>query len=95
MVITDFYVASSSDYSNCPSDYVTITDGDGKILMDKSCRSLDVLPKAIMSSTDIVEIFFYTDSNVISRGWSLSWAAVTSGNKIMSETIGCKSKWAS
>ena len=81
MLITDFAVASSSLSSNCPNDHVTITDGDRTPLMEKTCGFLDVMPPVIMSTTNTVEIFFYSDSGLsgVSRGWSLSWAAVTTG----------------
>ena len=82
MVITDFAIASVSVDSTCRSDYVTISDGDGNLLMDKTCDFEDqVMPPPIMSSTNLVDIFFYSDNNGASRGWSVSWTTVTSGGK--------------
>ena len=79
------YVEGTGD-TTCPCDFVTITDGDGTILMDKSCgsgnpsRSDYFQPPAITSRSNRVEIFFHTYGNGHTFGWSLGWAAVTPGN---------------
>ena len=74
---TDFMVGSAVG-DTCPYDYVTIKDGDGTLLMDKTCGE-DFLPPAIITLTNTAEIFFYTDTQGVMLGWSLSWAAVTPG----------------
>ena len=73
----------------CPKDYVKITDGDGTILMDKSCgysshsptSSAYFLPSAITTKTNTVDILFHTDASGSQDGWSLNWTAVTPGLK--------------
>ena len=75
------------DISTCSCDYVKITDGDGTILMDKSCgyssedpsSSEYFLPPMITTMTNKAEIFFHTDDNANQPGWSLSWTAITPG----------------
>ena len=80
--------------STCMFDYVKIIDGDGTILMDKSCgfSSRDpsdsgyFQPPTITTRTNRVKIFFHTDGSgstdgSTTTGWSLSWSAVTSGLK--------------
>ena len=61
----------------CGYDHLTITDGDGKILMEKSCGS--ILPADITSRSNVVKIFFKTDRSGTRTGWSLNWAAVAPG----------------
>ena len=69
-------------------DYLTITDGDGTILMDKSCGYSDIdpshnlyfLPPIITTRTNKVKILFYTDKISAQPGWSLSWKALAPGN---------------
>ena len=58
-------------------DHLTITDGDGTTLMDKSCGSS--LPAAITSISNTVKIMFSTDGYRTESGWSLNWTAVTAG----------------
>ena len=75
------------DVDPCPYDYVQVTDGDGTILMNKSCGYMKVdrsdpnyfLPANITSNTNMVDIFFKTDGNGARTGWSLSWRAMTPG----------------
>ena len=78
--------------TTCPCDFVKITDGDGTTLMDKSCGASGVswinpsspyyfLPPIIMTRSNRVEIFFHTDDSDTYTGWSLSWSAVTPGEK--------------
>ena len=74
---------------NCGCDHVKITDGDGTILMDKSCGDSSSSPSAsgyfqlpvIVTNTNTVEIFFHTDARNTKSGWSFSWTAVTPGVK--------------
>ena len=81
--------------STCQYDFVKITDGDGTTLMDNSCGySLGVsyvgpsspkyfLPPIITTRSNRVEIFFHTDGSDTKTGWSLSWSAVTPGEKAL------------
>ena len=79
------------DVNTCPCDYVKITDGDGTTLMDNSCGysdrdpsdSLYFLPSIITTRSNKVEIFFHTNGAVTDPGWSLSWSAVTPGEKAL------------
>ena len=59
------------------NDHLTITDGDGTTLMEKSCGSS--LPAAITSITNMIKLHFSTDGSDTSTGWNLSWTAVTTG----------------
>ena len=83
--------------STCQYDFVKITDGDGTTLMDNSCgysssdpsSSSYFLPPIITTRSNRVEIFFHTDGSRTSSGWSLSWSAVTPGEKaLMLNNIG-------
>ena len=59
-------------------DHLTITDGDGTTLMEKSCGT--TLPADITSTSNIVKLVFSTDGyDAGSSGWSVSWSAVTPG----------------
>ena len=75
MQFTAFNVESDS---LCSYDYVTIKNGDGTTLMEKTCGSS--LPTAVTSTSNIVEVFFHTDNYDDSNsGWRLTWRAVTPG----------------
>ena len=64
-------------HSTCVYDHLTITDGDGTTLMEKSCGSS--LPADIRSISNTVNIYFSTDASGSRPGWAVSWSAVTSG----------------
>ena len=88
---THFAVYPCGNITTCPCDYVKITDGDGTTLMDNSCgysdrdpsHSLYFLPPIITTSSNRVEIFFHTNGDNTRPGWSLSWSAVTPGEKAL------------
>ena len=71
--------------ADCENDFVKITDGDGTILMDKSCGSSSdptsstdyFLPPILTTKSNKVEIFFHTNGGGAWGGWSLSWSAVS------------------
>ena len=76
----------------CDFDNLKIADGDGTILMEKSCGSTDSgtvvigsqsirssLPARITSRSNIVNLIFSTNDFNSYRGWSVSWSAVTPG----------------
>ena len=75
--------------STCQHDFVKITDGDGTTLMDNSCGYSDpssswyFMPPIITTRSNRVEIFFHTDGSSARTGWSLSWSAVTPGEKTL------------
>ena len=64
-------------HSTCDYDHVTITDGDGTTLMEKSCGA--TLPANITSTSNIVKMVFSTNGWGTRSGWSVSWSAVTPG----------------
>ena len=64
-------------HSTCAYDHLTITDGDGTTLMEKSCGT--TLPADIRSTSNIVKLVFSTDGSQTRPGWSVSWMAVTPG----------------
>ena len=72
-------------HNYCGYDHLTIMDGDGTTLMEKSCgpkggQSISSsLPAAITSRTNTVRLVFSTDGDVTESGFSLSWTAVTPG----------------
>ena len=76
MQFTAFDVGYDWD-STCRYEYLTIKNGDGTTLMEKTCGSS--LPAAVTSTSNIVEIYFHTDSGVYKSGWRLTWRAVTPG----------------
>ena len=70
----------------CKYDHLTITDGDGTTLMEKSCGS--ILPANITSTSNIINLLFSSTSvklylsdrrNDVMTGWSLNWRAVEPG----------------
>merc|ERR1712223_1123333 len=65
-------------HSTCSYDHVTIKNGDGTTLMEKTCGWS--LPAAVTSTSNIVEIYFHTDHSRSRSGWRLTWRAVTPGS---------------
>ena len=84
-----FAVRVCGEIGVCSCDFLKITDGDGTILLDKSCgfssdsdpeSATDLfIPPNIMSETNIVRIFFQTDETSTHNGWSVTWKAVPKG----------------
>ena len=77
---------------NCNCDHLTITDGDGTILMGKSCGSSSngsaifegrligsSLPPTIVTRTNRISIAFKTGSLGSRSGWSITWSAAAPG----------------
>jgi len=76
----DAFDIEPSDDGEC-SDGLTITDGDGTTLMNKTCGN--VLPSEILSKSDTVYLKFSTDdydsNQTLSNdggnsGWSVRWS---------------------
>ena len=80
--------------STCILDYLIITDGDGTTLMERSCGSssegnvqiggLNIgssLPPNVISRSSIVNFIFETSPSNSKSGWSVSWSAVTPGER--------------
>ena len=64
--------------STCRCDHLTIRDGDGTTLMEKTCGS-SLPANTIVSTSNRVELYFKTDSRWTYSGWSVSWSALTQG----------------
>ena len=84
---TAFDIESNSD---CDYDHLTITDGNGATLMEKSCGSAgnlviggektnSTLPPTVLSWTNKVNFVFVTDGGGTRPGWSVHWSAVKPG----------------
>ena len=94
LTITLEFTSFNIEYdSTCRYDHLTITDGDGTTLMEKSCGSTsggDVviggesigssLPPAITSRSNTINLLFTTDGSSTRSGWSVSWRAVAGIN---------------
>jgi len=78
MVVSLEFTAFDIEYHRtCRYDHLTVMDGDGTPLMEKSCgRSL---PANIRSRSNIVKLSFGTDGSVTKSGWSVRWSEVASG----------------
>ena len=61
----------------CGGDHLEIIDGDGKILLEKSCGS--VVPEGIVSSSNTVKLSFKTDMGNTLSGWRISWCQIVPG----------------
>ena len=70
---TAFKVEWDSWDSSCPYDHLTIKDGDGPTLMEKTCGN--TLPKGLVSKSNVVKLNFKTDQSVAESGWSVTWSA--------------------
>ena len=77
VVEMQFTAFNVDDCDSCSCDHVTIKNGDGVTLMEKTCGSS--LPAAVTSTSNIVMVHFHTDSGVTKSGWRLTWRAVTPG----------------
>ena len=69
---TAFNVESSP---TCRYDHLTILDGDGTVLMEKTCGTS--LPNSITSRTNTMKLLFHTDRGGARAGWSARWRAAT------------------
>jgi len=61
----------------CRYDYVGIIDGDGTVLLNKTCGT--TIPAEIHSKTNWVKVIFHTDSWETKSGWKLTWSLVSTG----------------
>ena len=75
---TEFDIQSHGD-SSCDWDNLTITDGDGTMLLKESCGTEK--PPQITSSTRTVNISFQTDETITRNGWSINWKAMEPGKR--------------
>ena len=72
-------------------DWLTITDGDGTALMEKTSGAF--LPANVSSRSNAIKFYFKTDQSVRKRGWSFSWSAVTPGGSTTSFQIAAGCGW--
>ena len=79
ITFTDFHLES---HQSCGFDWVKIVDGDGTVLLDKSCGSDK--PDPITSKTNRISVEFHSDDTRTGRGFKAEWKAVTGGSS------GCK-----
>ena len=77
VLILEFTAFNLQSDSTCRWDYLTIADGDGTALMNKTCGS--DLPSKINSRSNLVDILFTTNHAVEKTGWSVSWSAAIPG----------------
>ena len=70
-----FTAFNVEDHGSCAYDHLKIVDGDGTILMDKTCG--DALPPVFVSNTNHVDLIFETDHSVTKSGWAIKWSAVS------------------
>ena len=96
LILSIQFTAFNIEYHpTCNYDHLTITDGDGTTLMEKSCGSSSYgavliggesigssLPPAITSRSNLVNLVFRTDWSTVRTGWSVSWIAVTPGSSV-------------
>ena len=71
----EFTAFNVEDHESCAYDHLKIVDGDGTVLMDKTCG--DALPPVFMSNTNHVDLIFETDHSVTKSGWAVKWSAVS------------------
>ena len=89
----DVHYTQHQNHILCGRDYLTITDGDGAILMEKSCGSANdgpvkigsqlifTLPPDVRSRSNIVNLEFSTDNSGVRTGWIVTWNAMTPSGK--------------
>ena len=95
-ILTIEFISFDVEYdSNCTYDHLTITDGDGTTLMEKSCGydgNLVIggqnqpgltLPPKIRSRSNTANFTFVTDDSHRGTGWSVKWSAVTPGECLL------------
>ena len=96
LILSLEFTAFDIEYDRtCFYDHLTITDGDGTTLMEKSCGSTSEgfiviggeiigssLPPPIRSRSNTINLVFTTSQldTITSRGWSVSWRAVAGIN---------------
>ena len=64
-------------HPTCDLDHLTIMDGDGTTLTEKSCGFS--LPAATTSRSNMIKVVFSTGDSESMSGFSLSWTAETPG----------------
>ena len=73
-ILIKFVDFSVEHHSRCGYDSVMIQDGDGTLLMAKTCGSRT--PADILTRTNKAKIIFHTDGSVRYRGWKLKYGPI-------------------
>ena len=60
-------------HRRCASDWLMITDGNGDILMDKTCGSS--LPEPITTTTSRATVNFRTNGRGRAKGFKIRWVS--------------------
>ena len=76
MIQVTFQRVDIEYHSTCNYDYVMARDGDGTVLMKKTCGSRKAPPAPFTSQTNKVQIIFHSDPYINRKGFQLSWKAV-------------------
>jgi len=71
----EFMAFDVEEHTRCGYDHLKIIDGDGTILMKKTCGN--TLPPVLISKTNKVNLVFETDSTKTMSGWRVKWSAIT------------------
>ena len=89
ILVLDFNYFAIWHCSGCECDHIKVTDGDGTILLGKSCgfssrqyminSDEHFKPPKIITRSNVVHLYFKTDNEDTTTGWSVSWKAVTPG----------------
>ena len=97
VVLLKFTAFDVNYHPSCGFDHLTITDGDGSILMEKSCGSSNSgtvaigshfifysLPPDVRSRSNVINLEFSTSYVGAMTGWRVTWRAVNqSGKKLL------------
>jgi len=70
----DFHL---ENHRNCDFDYLIIKDGDGSVLLPKTCGSTK--PDPIKSNTNTAEITFRADESYTYKGFRIKWETTSTG----------------
>jgi len=74
VLVIQFTAFNVESHASCKNDYLRIRDGNGTVLMGKTCGTS--LPPKITSYTNTVKVDFKTNSKVTRTGWRLVWHSV-------------------
>ena len=75
---TDFLLEAKTDCST--ADWVEVLDGDGTVLLKKSCGSTN--PGKVTSKTKLCKIKFHSDGTYNYKGFRAEWKAVKKVSKV-------------
>ena len=76
LILITFTHINIEEGSQCRYDYLEITDGNGDVLLGRTCGQ--ILPSEISSASNEVHITFRTDNGGVRSGWKLNWHSIAS-----------------